>query len=36
MILGFGPDQGSTHTFTLTVTDAKDQTLSQALPFVVQ
>ena len=36
LILGFSPDQGSVHTFTLTVTDAKDQSLSQPLPFNVK
>ena len=36
MILGFSPDQGSVHTFTMNVTDEKGQSISQALPFNVK
>ena len=34
MIAGFSPEQGTVHSFTLNVTDEKDQMLSQKLSFV--
>ena len=33
LIDGFGPEPGSIHTFTLSVTDTKDQTLSKPVSF---
>ena len=36
MILGYGPAQGSEHTFTLKVTDNKDQSLEKAIVFYVE
>ena len=36
MILGYGPAQGSEHTFTLKVTDNKNQSLEKAIVFYVE
>lgn len=36
MILGYGPESGSEHTFTLKVTDKKNQSLEKAIVFYVE